>query len=287
MSENSATVPTLSTGSANLQAADRRGATAQARPGWRSVTVPTEHGGWGLTLEPGLLGLLVAPGMTSLWLALAAMVAFTARTPLKIVAVDLRRNRVLPRTRLAGMIGLAELAVLAAFVTAAVNTASHPFWWPLMVAAPLVALEAVYEVRSKGRRLAPELAGAIGVCSVAAMAVLADGASATLAVGLWLILAARALTSVSWVRGQITRIHGRSPDQLMLAATDVVTVAMGLTAVLLEQSLLLGALALPVVIAIQRTTAIGDPVRPAVQGMIQMFMGLAVVAATAIGVAVL
>ena len=28
---------------------------------WRTVVTPTEHGGWGLTLEPALLGLLIAP----------------------------------------------------------------------------------------------------------------------------------------------------------------------------------------------------------------------------------
>ena len=26
--------------------------------GWRAVAMPSEHGGWGLTLEPVLLGLL-------------------------------------------------------------------------------------------------------------------------------------------------------------------------------------------------------------------------------------
>lgn len=238
-------------------------------------------------MEPGLLGLLVAPSMTALWLALGAMVAFTARTPLKIVAVDLRRSRNLERTRLAAVIGLAELAVLAALVSAAVNTAAHPFWWPFVVAAPLVALEGAYEIRSKGRRPAPELAGAVAVCAVAAMAVVADGGGDALAVGVWLILAGRAITSVPWVRGQIARIHDHSPDHRMLALTDIVAVGFGVVAVLLEASLLPGALALPVVIAIQRSTAMGEPVRPMVQGIIQMLMGFAVVATTAVGVALL
>lgn len=257
----------------------------RTRPNWRSVTIPTEHGGWGLTLEPGLLGVLLAPGLTSLWLALAAMVAFTARTPLKIVAVDLRRNRVLERTRLAAMIGLAELAVLAVLVTAALNTAAQAFWWPLLVAAPLIALQASYEVRSRGRRLAPELAGATGICAVAAMAVVADGGSTALALGAWLVLAGRAISSVTWVRGQIVRIHGRTPDQRVLVGTDALALAAGVTAWLLEPSLALGALALPVVIAVQRLSALGTPVRPAIQGMLQMFMGFSVVGLVALGVA--
>ena len=33
---------------------------ADVRPTWRTVAVPSEHGGWGLTAEPVLLGLLLA-----------------------------------------------------------------------------------------------------------------------------------------------------------------------------------------------------------------------------------
>jgi len=53
---------------------------------WRSVVIPSEHGGWGLTLEPALLGLLVAPTLAGLASAGAALLAFVARTPIKIVS---------------------------------------------------------------------------------------------------------------------------------------------------------------------------------------------------------
>ncbi|MCB0972737.1 MAG: YwiC-like family protein, partial [Acidimicrobiales bacterium] len=61
------------------------------------MAMPTEHGGWGLTLEPVVLGLLVAPSIAGTCIGLAAIVAFLARTPLRIVLVDLRRRRWLPR----------------------------------------------------------------------------------------------------------------------------------------------------------------------------------------------
>ncbi|VAV92581.1 Putative membrane-spanning protein, partial [hydrothermal vent metagenome] len=35
--------------------------TGTSRVNVRSIALPTEHGGWGFTLEPILLGLLVAP----------------------------------------------------------------------------------------------------------------------------------------------------------------------------------------------------------------------------------
>ena len=72
----------------------------------RSVAVPSEHGGWGLTLEPGLLGLLVAPSAAGALLAIAALIAFVSRTPLKVVLVDRWRGRRLERTVIAARVVL-------------------------------------------------------------------------------------------------------------------------------------------------------------------------------------
>ncbi|MGI9616377.1 MAG: YwiC-like family protein, partial [Acidimicrobiales bacterium] len=82
------------------------GAVAEPRSmsSWRQVAVPTEHGGWSLTAEPVLLGLLVAWSWPGLALGLAAMLAFVARTPLKVVLVDRWRNRWLDRSRVAAAI---------------------------------------------------------------------------------------------------------------------------------------------------------------------------------------
>jgi hypothetical protein len=74
------------------------------------VALPSEHGGWSLTLEPVALGLLVAPSWPGLALGAAALVAFVARTPLKVVLVDRWRHRWLARTRLASLQATAELA---------------------------------------------------------------------------------------------------------------------------------------------------------------------------------
>ena len=76
----------------NIAAVRRRGramstasASTFARPrpraAWRSVAIPDEHGGWGLTAEPVLLGLLVAPSWPGALLGVAAFVAFLVRSP--------------------------------------------------------------------------------------------------------------------------------------------------------------------------------------------------------------
>ena len=111
------------------------------RSEFRSVALPSEHGGWGLTAEPALVGLIVAPSAAGACLAGAALTAFLVRTPLKVAAVDRRRHRSLARTRIAQRVATVELVALAALVVTAVLAADAPFWQPLVVAAPLIAVE--------------------------------------------------------------------------------------------------------------------------------------------------
>lgn len=256
-----------------------------ARSGLRAVALPAEHGGWGLTLEPCLLGLLVAPGAAGLCIAGAALLAFLARTPLKLAVVDRRRGRRLERTVLATRVATVEVAMLVALAVAAVLLGATWFWVPAVAAAPLVAVEGWYEVRSRGRRLVPELAGAVAVCAVAPMIVLADDGPALLAVGLWLVLAARVATSIPFVRAEIARLHGRPASATVTLVADGVALAAAAIAVALDQALIAGALAVAAVVVAQRLGARRPVPRPVVLGLRQMTLGVGVVVITALGVA--
>jgi hypothetical protein len=248
------------------------------------VTVPTEHGGWGLTAEPALLGLLIAPSVTGICLGFAAMLAFVARTPLRVALVDRHRHRSLERTRLAWRVLGAEAVVLVALVALAFASTDAMFWWPAAVAAPLVVVELWFDMRSRSRRLAPELAGAVGISSVGAMIVLAGGGTAAVAIGAWLILAARVVTAIPHVRTQIARLHHRAPTSSTVPIADLVAGTGALAAVILERAFLPGALAIGAVIATQHREA-RSPVPPAkVLGLRQTAIGLAVVAVTAGGI---
>ena len=67
-------------------------------------------------------------------------------------------------------------------------------------------------MHSRSRRLVPEFCGAVGIAAVAASVALAGGANTRIAVGLWLVLAARSLASIPFVRVQIARLrHGSGP----------------------------------------------------------------------------
>ena len=58
----------------------------EARSPLRAVAMPSEHGGWGLTTEPGLLGLLVEPSLAGAALAVAALLLFLVRQPVHHLA---------------------------------------------------------------------------------------------------------------------------------------------------------------------------------------------------------
>ena len=266
---------------------DRSGAafaTGEAAVSWRSVAIPSEHGGWSLTAEPALLGLLVAWSWPGLALGLAAMVAFVARTPLKLVLVDRWRHRWLPRTALAARIAAAELMVFVALVVGAAASADARFWVPLAVAAPLLGLELWFDMRSRGRRLVPELAGSIGIGSIAAAIALADGASSTMAWGLWVVLAARSLASIPYVRMQILRLRSRPAPRRDSDIAQLVALAVAIG------GWIGGLVPGPAVVAIavlagSNAVAVRlPPRRVVVIGIQQMVLGLAVIATTAVAV---
>ena len=257
---------------------------ASARSTLRSVALPTEHGGWSLTAEPVLLGLLVAWSWSGLALGLAAMVAFVARTPLKLVLVDLWRRRWLERSRLASVVLAAEGSVLVLLLVVAQAGAEVSFWWPFAIAAPLVALELWFDMRSRSRRLLPELAGTVGIGSVAAAIALAAGAETGLAGALWCVVAARGAAAIPYVRTQVLRLHLRPharwhSDVAQVAALGAVAVGWRLGEVPLAS-----VAALAVVAVVNLAGVRTDPRPPKVLGVQQMGLGLLVTLVTAAAV---
>lgn len=251
---------------------------------WRSVAVPSEHGGWGLTLEPVLLGLIVAWSGGGLALGLAAFAAFLVRTPLKLVAVDVRRKRWLERSRVALRIASVELVVIALALLAVVRSAGWSWSVPLLVAGPLVAVELSFEVRSRGRRLVPELFGAVGIAAVAASIALAGGRSGRLAVGLWLVLAARAVGAIPFVRVQIQRLRRGVGPRGQSDAAQALSVMVASAAVILDRRLVAGLVGVVVMAGVQIAWVRRPPIAAKTIGLRQMAAGLALVALTAAGI---
>lgn len=257
---------------------------AGSRSSLRTVALPSEHGGWGLTAEPVLLGLLLAPSVAGLLLGLAGFGAFLLRTPLKLVLVDASRRRSLDRTVQARRLASIELLVVLSLVVGAVLTTSRPFWIPVLIAVPFVAVELWFDMRSRSRRLVPELAGSIGIASLAAAIAIAGGATLAVAFGAWMVLSARALTSIPFVRGRIAMLHGRSVAAWSLVMWDVLAMLLAAAATAVDRPLVAGSVAVIVVVAAQRVSARRPAPRAVVIGVQQTVLGFAVVMVTWLGV---
>ena len=108
---------------------------------------------------------------------------------------------------LARRVAAAEGIAIMALAALAIALAGPAWLVPVALAAPLVAIELWFDVRSRGRRLVPELCGAIGIASLAASVALAGGAPVVVAAVAWLILAARSVAAIPYVRTQVLRLH--------------------------------------------------------------------------------
>jgi hypothetical protein len=188
------------------------GATRAPQQGVRlkRLALPTEHGGWGITLEPVVLGLLLAPTVAGAGLALATVGAFLARHPFKIVAGDRRRGRRFARTpyaeRFTLLYGLMTLVGMAVALFAA---GDYTFLLPLAAALPLGGVQLWYDAAGRSRGLLPEVAGSVAMGSVACSLALLGGAGWPLALGLWALLAARFVPAILYVRARLAELHGR------------------------------------------------------------------------------
>ncbi|MEN8114292.1 MAG: YwiC-like family protein [Actinomycetota bacterium] len=257
---------------------------SQARPRIRSIALPTEHGGWGFTLEPILLGLLVAPSGTAWELSVVALAVFLARRPVKFVSTDLVRRRWYSRTTIAlafsllyGTLGLA--GIVGAFVTA-----EGPFWIPVIVAGPLALFALRADAHTRNRGLAAELSGSIAMGSTVAAIALGSGWDMVPAFGLWLILAARDVAAIVLVRGQVRRLHDRPVDAPKIYAVQLAAVAVVAVAAFLDAVPWLGVVAVGLVGVVAVVSLNRSDVEARVIGWTQMGLGLAVVLVTALGV---
>lgn len=197
----------------------------------KTIALPTEHGGWGITLEPVVLGLLVAPSFAGAGLALATVGAFLARHPFKIVAGDRRRGRRFARTPYAERFTLVyAAAAFEGMLLALFSAQGYAFLLPLAAAAPLAALQLWYDAKGRSRGLLPELAGSVAMGAVACSLALAGGAGWPLALGLWALLAARFVPAILYVRARLTELHGKEferwPSLFAHAAALVAVVAL-------------------------------------------------------------
>jgi hypothetical protein len=267
-----------------MATATRSDGASPGKTSMRSIALPLEHGGWGFTLEPVLLGLLIAPSASAWELAVASIGVFLARRPVKLVLTDLVRRRWLPRTRVAAIIGGAYGVLAIAGVAGALVTAEPRFLVAYAVAVPAAVLALQADSKSKSRSLRAELAGAIAMGATVTAIALADGWAYPVAFGLWLVLIARATTTISLVRAQIRRVHGRSGSEGQVYAICTATLVATVALAVFDVVPWLSVVAIAAIGLLAYVSLVRPPVPARVVGWTQMATGLVVVWLTAVGV---
>lgn len=196
---------------------------------FKSIALPPEHGAWGFLLEPLVLGFAIAPSLAGLFLALTMLGLFLVRHPLKIAVVDRRKGKRYARTRIAEqfVVGYGLLAAISgAIVLLLVDVVVLV---PLLVAAPLGIYQALSYMENRGRDVLPEISGAIALSAAASSLALAGGRAWGLAIALWIIIVARAVPSILYIRARIRLEKGqeasfRSAMLANVAATGLIAV---------------------------------------------------------------
>lgn len=251
----------------------------------RRVALPVEHGGWGLMLEPIVLGLVLVPSTGGFWLAVAAVASFLWRQPFKLVIGDRRRRRRLPRTQLAEVFvlvygGLALLALLGAL-----RAADSRFLLPILIAAPVALVQIVYDALGRSRSLVPELAGTISIGAVAAAEALAGGWPRPAAFALWIIMAARALPTILYLRARLRLLREQTASTRTPIVAHVVAliVVFGLAKVGLAPYLAVLAIALLFVRALVGLSRINRSASAKKLGLRELGFGAMTVLAVILG----
>jgi len=253
-------------------------------PSLRTIALPVEHGGWGFTLEPVLLGLLVAPSLAAWALAMTAVAVFLARRPIKLVLADVLRNRWRSRTTVAAAFTALYGVIAVAGITGALASGDRRLLVAYGVAVPLALVAVAADVNRKSRTLLAEVCGATAMGATVTAMASAAGWEYQEAVGLWLVLLGRDLTAIVLVREQIRRAHGR-PGEVSRVYL-VCALAMIAMAALAAAGFVpwLSVLALAGIASLARVSLTRPPIPARAVGWTQMVTGLVVVVLTAVGV---
>jgi hypothetical protein len=192
-----------------------------SRVNLKSVALPTEHGGWSFLAEPIVLGLLVAPTWKGFVLGLAVVSLFLLHQPLKIAMKDNLKQRRVARTQWAERFVMLYGGLGISFVLILIAMNGANFLLPMIIGSIFALVQVAYDARNQSRELVPELTGSIALAATASSIALLAGWSMTSAMMLWLILAARAVTAIIYVRVRLRMVHDKPHNKSFALALHI------------------------------------------------------------------
>lgn len=250
-----------------------------------SVALPSEHGGWAFLIEPLALGLLVAPSRAGFLLAFAAVCGFLAHQPLKIAVKDRLAARRAPRSVLAERFAAVYVGGAVVGLAAAAPFLTRDVLYALAAALPFAAIQFAYDARNRSRQAAAEISGALALATLAPAISLLGNAGYAVAIGMWIVLAARAVPSILYVRARLKIEHNKpvrvAPSWMAhVAALLVIVVA---TALSLVPWLVVPAFVTLFVRSVVGLSRFRTPRRAAIVGVQEILCGVLTVTLAVVG----
>lgn len=197
------------------------------------VALPAEHGAWAFFGEPMLAGILLAPTLAGLWLSIAAFGVFLIHQPLKIAIKDRLKGKYYLRTQWAERFAALYALLGVVGVIAAYLNVGSVFLPPILLAVPFACVQLAYDAANHGRDTIPEICGAVSLSALAPALTLISGWTLGQSLWLWVILAARAVTSIFYVRARLRLEKGKPTDTRLAVGAHLLTLlALGVLAFL-------------------------------------------------------
>lgn len=191
----------------------------------RGIALPTEHGSWGILLEPIVASLAVAFSAAGIFIALTVIGAFLLRQPVKILVTDLSAGRRLPQTETASRFLFGFLAICFVGLAGSLALSEAADLIPLFALIPFGAFQIYSDVARKTRQLLPELAGSAAISASAPAIALAAGWSAAESIALWAIFISRSIPSIVYIRQRLRLEKGKDFNRLAPAVLHVAGLA--------------------------------------------------------------
>ena len=251
----------------------------------RTIAFPIEHGGWGFLAEPVLLGFALAPSGAGLAIGVATVSAFLMRHPSKLYWRNRDRLDLSPRFRIARWFALLYAAIAVAGFAVAVALAGWKPLLPFLILSPLLAMYAAFDVNNQARRLLPEIVAPMGLAASAPAIALAGGWEWSAAWTLWLLLQARAVPSILYVRARLRLERGNKIDRRPSIISHLAAIAVGAALWSADVAPLLTTCAL-VVLLVRSVRGLSQsrcPAKAKEVGFAELGFGLAYVLATVLG----
>ena len=251
----------------------------------KSIAFPVEHGGWGFLSEPVLLALLVAPSFAGFAIGISTAAAFLIRHPSKMYWRNQHRLDVSPRYRIARTFALLYGAIAVAGLAIAAWLAGPVTLLPFILLSPFLVVFAFYDASNKARHLFPELVAPMGLAASAPAIALAGGLGWPEAWAMWLLLEARAVPAILYVRARLRLERGTEidPTASTLSHLGAIAVGAGLWWIDLAPLLAVAALSILLVRAVRGLSAGRRKAKAKEVGFSELGFGLAYVLVTAIG----